>query len=218
MGIIHLLPEVLQNYSPNFPSRKEHFPFAFLTVVLAFTTVLLIEKIIADDHHSHNEDEHHRKTTIKALKEGRKITESDHHQHEINEEIENNKPQDSDLQHMPKMVAHAFDISQNLEPSAVKKKLLAENGNSGEMEDDEMEEAFKDVMRTASRMAKRITTIAQNSKKKTESVNGNEFFSRFLRFFKVKEPPKEEKKVFVWAPYILQVVIGIHAVISSFST
>ena len=155
-----------------YPFRKEHFPFAFLTMVLAFSTVLLIEKIIADDHHHSEEEKHVRRTTIKAIKESQEITES--HNHEVINETGKNKPQDSDLQHGPKMIAHSFDISQNTEPSpgAIKRKLLAENPNPVILEEDEMEEAFKDVMRTASRIAKRIT-IVQNSRKTTENHDRN---------------------------------------------
>ena len=99
-------------------------------MVLAFTTVLLIEKIIADDHHHHSEEEKHaRRTTIKAIKESQQMAESENH--EVINETGKNKPQDSDLQHGPKMIAHSFDISQNTEPSpgAIKRKLLAENPN-----------------------------------------------------------------------------------------
>lgn len=160
----------------NFSFRKEHFPFAFLTMVLAFSTVLLIEKIIADDHHHHSEEEKHaRRTTIKAIKESQVINESENN--EVVNETRNNKPQDSDLQHGHKMIAHSFDISQNTEPSpgAIKKKLLAEKPNPVLLEEDEMEEAFKDVMRTASRIAKRMT-IVQNTRKKTENHDGNCLF------------------------------------------
>ena len=149
-------------------------------MVLAFTTVLLIEKIIADDHHHHSEEEKHaRRTTIKAIKESQQMAESENH--EVINETGKNKPQDSDLQHGPKMIAHSFDISQNTEPSpgAMKKKLLAENPNPVILEEDEMEEAFKDVMRTASRIAKRIT-IVQNTRKRTESHDRNCLFEWFI--------------------------------------
>lgn len=128
-------------------------------MTLAFSLVLMLEKIVVDGHHHHSEEERRaRRTTIKNVQQSREMSinpqhihQHDHHGLDTSAEQANNKPKSSDLHHGEKMAGHSFDIAQ---PKEISQALL-ENPE----EDDEIEEAFKSVMRTATRFAHRVTVI-----------------------------------------------------------
>lgn len=155
-------------------------------MVLAFTVVLFLEKIIADDHHSHSEEEkHHRRTTLKSIQQSREMTTDigKKKMEVIEEEKENNKPAESNDSHTNKMTSYSFNAGPKADfDQHSKKNLLTEKVE----EEDEMEEAFKQVIRTASKMAHRVT-IMRASQKVDALQRKNLNFILFLNFMQQKE-------------------------------
>lgn len=59
VGLLHLLPEAAENFNEHFQeSVDDVFPFAYLVVILSFTFILFIEKIVTDVPHDHVGDAH----------------------------------------------------------------------------------------------------------------------------------------------------------------
>lgn len=54
VGLLHLLPEAVECFESYFSDQKvEAFPFAYLIVILSFSLILLIEKVVTDVPHDH---------------------------------------------------------------------------------------------------------------------------------------------------------------------
>ena len=62
VGMIHLLPEAVENFELVLP-EKGAFPFAYLATVLSFTLILFIEKIAT----SGGGHEHHKKPSLQNM-------------------------------------------------------------------------------------------------------------------------------------------------------
>ena len=125
--------------------EKEHFPFAFLTLVLSFALVLFIEKIATDHHHGPSDEEKKiRKTILQTI--NRDYSEHYHDQGEGNE--------DHHHHHHQKNAVHASNLIENPDDGNLTNPMLGKRN-----EDDEDEEDFKNVMRVPNKIAKKMSFI-----------------------------------------------------------
>ena len=136
-----------------------------MTLVLSFALVLFIEKIATDHHHGHSDEEERkiRKTILQTI--NRDYSELYH-------EGEGNEDHDHEHHHQ-KNVVHASNLIENPDDGTNLTNPMLGKRN----EDDEDEEAFKNVMRVPNKIAKQMSFI-QNVKK---SVAMDRIY--FLLFF-----------------------------------
>lgn len=56
VGLVHLLPEAVDNFEETFDDNDEHFPYANVIAIASFALILFIEKVITDHHHDHGHE------------------------------------------------------------------------------------------------------------------------------------------------------------------
>lgn len=136
--------------------------------MLSFALVLCIEKIVTDHHHHHEEERKIRKTILATI--NRDYSE---HYHEPDNESHPGHDHDHDHEekdhhhHHKKNLVHASNLLENPENATQLTQPLAGKRD----EDDEDEEAFKQVTRTANRIAKKMSFV--QSVKKSVALDRN---------------------------------------------